>query len=183
MEMMRIDTTQPLVIFPKAISTGLILGCMAIGLLGAVVLPMGWADENWTLVVCGAFLALLGFGLAGALIVKRSKGHVGPTATLAPDGLHLHQGMVGLVPWRDVERLGNYTVKGTTMLLIHVTPEALARLEQSRLTKATRSLDTALGLSSIGFHQQSLEIPLSEFVQCLHQYSIAHGGPALQDAS
>lgn len=169
-------------LFAHQIGWKLILGCVAIAALGAVVMPFTWQSGEWVPFGAGVFLFLVGALLTVALLRKRAKADPGPAVTLSPNGLEMHQNAVGVVPWGDVERVSYLNVNATRLLLVHIAPAAMARLEQSDFLRKARKLDTAVGVSALTFHQQNLEIPLQDFEAMLHAYSVTHGGPALQAA-
>ncbi len=175
-----LGTSQNLTIFPKPVGVSMIIGSIALGLFGAALLPFVYADQEWGLVGGGVFLIMLGAVLGVALIRKRAKGNVDPVLMLSPQGLHLMTGTTGVVPWRDFKSLGSFSIKGNAALIVNIDVAAMARLQQSEFFRKARKVDAAIGIHGLTFLQQSLEIPIPEVAQILHQYSIAHGGPALQ---
>lgn len=178
--MMRVDTSQEMVIFPKPIGWKMIAPCFAIALLGAVVIPMAWPDREWGMVVLGAGLLAVGLLIAIMLFRKRNRGAVDATLKLSPEGLHLMTGTTGVIAWPMIKNLGSMSIKGSKALVINIDKAAIDGLEKSRFFETSRKLDKALGIHGLTFFEQQLELPVAEVAHLLHQYSIAHGGPALQ---
>lgn len=175
-----VDTVQELVIFPKPISIGMIVGSFALAALGGVVLPLTWMDQDWFVVGCAVFMLLLGLVLGVLLIRKRRRGNPDATLMLSPRGLQLMTGTTGVIAWRDLKSLGSFSMKGNQALVISIEKAAIDALEQSNFRKQSRKVDAAIGIHRLTFFQQQLEIPIPEVARLLHNYSIAHGGPALQ---
>lgn len=176
------DLSEELVIYPGHISVGLIIGMFILGALGAALMYIGLLDNDWLPLGLGFGLALIGFGLAVLLIRKRarvSQNGAEPTVKLAPDGLHFYVGAKGRVPWAEVERLSYLTVKGTSMLLVHMSEKRLATLEKSKAFEKAQKLDRMIGITGMSLHQQQLEMPLEVVAELIHQYSMAHGGRPL----
>ncbi|ABD53743.1 STM3941 family protein [Jannaschia sp. CCS1] len=178
--MTQVDTSQRLTIFPRAIGWKMLLGCAAIVAGSLAIVPFAWVDQAWPIVWLSAGFGTFMLVLLVLLIRKRARGTPDPALMLTPEGLHFLTGTVGVVPWRDVRSLGSFAVKGNQALVINVEKAAIARLDQGKFFKTSRKLDAAIGIHGLTFFQQQLELPIPEVARLLHQYSLAHGGPALQ---
>ena len=175
-----VDTSQEMVIFPQAVRMRDIALIGVLAVMGAAVLPVASAESDRVIVGCGLFLLTLCGWLTWALVRKRARGNPDPSLKLSPQGLHLMTGTKGLIPWREVHEVRTVYVGSNKALMIHVRAGATSRLEESPFFKAARKFDTALGIHALMFFQTNVEVPLSDLAEMIHDYSIAHGGPALQ---
>lgn len=178
--MTRVDTSRELVIFPRAVRKRNIALVGVIGALGVAVLPMAWAEANWVMAASGLFMIALCGWIMWALARRLARGNVNPALKLSPQGLHLMTGTTGLIPWPEVNGLGSTHVGGNKSLVINVNKAAMAQLQEGPFFKAARKFDTALGVHALVLLQTQVEVPLHDLADMIHDYSIAHGGPALQ---
>lgn len=178
--MTTVDTRQELVVFPQTLRKRNIALLAGLAILSAVLLPVGWAEANWIMVGLSGFIALLCGGLALRVFRRYRRGTPDPALTLSPQGLYLMTGTTGLIPWTEITGLGLVYVGSNKALVVNVTKGAIGRLEESPFFKASRKLDTALGIHALLFFQTNVEVPLHDLADMIHDYSIAHGGPALQ---
>lgn len=178
--MTRVDTSRDYVIFPQSVRKRDIAIIAGIGALGAVVLPAAWLETNWVMMGSGLCMLSLCGGLAWALARRRARGNPDPALKLSPQGLHLMATTTGVIPWAEVNGLGSVYVGSNKALVINVNEGALAQLKESAFFKASRKFDTALGVHALLIFQTNVEVSLYDLADMIHDYSIAHGGPALQ---
>ena len=178
--MTTVDTSQSLTIFPQAAGLQAIGVSLLTAVLGGIGIWLGLEQDQWPLSVLTGWLLPLGLWMTWFYARRHRAGNPDPALTLSPEGLRLMTGTTGLIRWGQVNGIGSAQIGGNRALVINVDEAAMAQLDQSRFTKTTRKFDAALGVHALIFFQTQVEIPLHELADMIHDYSIAHGGSALQ---
>ncbi|MEJ6390687.1 hypothetical protein [Gymnodinialimonas ulvae] len=177
-----IDTSQDYVIFPHPITIGMLLGILAVGSLGVLVIPMALRDGDWSMVWLGGGWSAFCLLILVLLLRKRAAGHPEPTLVLSSEGLRLLQSPAGVIPWTAIRSVGTVRYRYLQGASVTIDKAALDALDQGPAFKAARTFDAAIGVHVLIFPKQKLEIPVPDFIDLLHSYSIAYGGPPLRRA-
>ena len=172
-----IDPQQPYVIRTGKLGWKyLIVALFCVG-LGLAVIPA--VDGQPVMIVLGALTALL--GLLGLFAVWRTNFRPRKIVmTLSPEGLHLHHGATGIIPWPDVLGARQVVMGGRARihyLHISVSPGVIDRLDHSRAFKKMRKLDKALGVDCLLFVETQLSVSIAQAIELLEIYHTAHAGP------
>ena len=153
-------------------------GLFCVG-LGVAVIPIGRAEGEAFLIGLGVFLALVGLFCLYAVWRTNFRPRK-DVMTLSAQGLHLHHGATGIIPWPDVLGARQVVMGGRAQiryLHISVSPGVIDRLDHSRAYWKMRKLDRALGVDCLLFAETQLSVTIAQAIELLEIYHTAHAGP------
>ena len=174
-----IDPQQPYVIHIAKLGWKyLITGLFCLG-LGLAVIPIGRAEGEAFLIGFGVLVALIGLLCLYAVWLTNFRPRK-MVMTLSPEGLRLHHGVTGLIPWAEVLGARRVVLGGRARvryLHVSVAPGVTDRLKTTRFRATMRKLDRALGIDRLLFVETQLSVTIAQAIELLEIYQTAHAGP------
>ena len=144
------------------------VGAVAFVALGAVMLSL--SSQPLFVRVCGG-ASVAFFGLIAVYSIRRlRRPRIG--LTLTPDGLVDQSSAVsaGLVPWREVTRLGEWSMSGTRCLILHVRDPAPYLARGNLLQRMAKRANHRMVGSPIAVASTTLAIGFDELARLVQTY-------------
>ncbi len=141
----------------------LLLACLAIGVLGVVIVILNIdADSLVNLVVGAAAIGLFGIGGTFSLLGQLR------TSTLRADSSGLRVGRIGTAPWADVDRIGT-TTRGELGIRFRRTDTLLTRAPRTTTRESLRETRTTSGYDLV-FNARELGVSVSDAAAALRPF-------------
>lgn len=167
-------------------SVSKLIGLVAIGVafvaIGVWMINGGAEESRGKVVIYVGWLGTVFFGLCllGA-ILSLLFGHRKPVE-LSTQGFWDKRALVQEVPWSAVSRISVWSHRGTSLLRVQFTDEAILRNQLTPIAKANNWLNKLFGLHGIYLSSVDLDISFCELRRLFQKYLSEYNPTAIDDA-
>lgn len=153
---------------------GIIAGLVALTAIGAAMILLPNRSADWDRPFWG-WVCLLMFGALAAASVRRFFMAPVDSIVLSPTGIRVTRFGSGIIPWSEVQSIGERAIRFNSFLTLHLTPEGHALIRRSRIWKLLHGIDRVLGIEYVLLPHTALDVPRREFRASLAAYARARG--------
>lgn len=177
------DTDEHIVIGRSLLKLfGLVVGGVVFVAIGVWMIQGGGADSSR-----GAPPAFLGwlcavfFGLATVVGIFRAIFGPRKPLELSPYGFWDKRVFDREVPWSSVVRISIWSHRGTSILIVKLTDEAMQGIKRPKMNFVARWMNKPFGIDGISIVTGDLAISFSEFVSLFQKYLAKYNPEATDD--
>jgi len=148
--------------------------CVALAGIGALMIwipnrSAGWDQPFWgwvCLLICG--------GLAATSVWRFFRSPV-DSIVLSPAGIRVSRFGPKIIPWSEVQSVGERTIRFNKFLTLRLTPEGHGLIRRSRISRLLYGIDRVLGIKYVILPHAALDVSRRDFQASLAAYARAQG--------
>jgi hypothetical protein len=153
---------------------GAIAACVAFAGIGALMIggpnrSAGWEQPFW------GWVCLLTFGGLAATGIRRFFTLPVDSIVLSPAGIRVSRFGPRIIPWSEVQSVGERTFRFNKFLTLHLTPEGHGLIQRSRIGGLVHGLDRVFGISYVTLSHITLDVSGRDFRASIAAYARAQG--------
>lgn len=148
--------------------------CATLAGIGALMIWFPNLSARWDQPFWG-WVCLLIFGGFAATSVWRFFRSPVDSIVLSPAGIRVSRFGPRIIPWSEVESVGERTIRFNKLLTLGLTPKGHGLIRRSRFSRLLHGIDRVLGIKYVILPHGALEVPRRDFRASLAAYARAQG--------
>lgn len=153
---------------------GIIAMLVMLAGIGALMIWLPTRRASWDQPFWG-WVCLLMFGGSAASSVWRFFKLPIDSIVLSPAGIRISRFGPRIIPWSEVQSVGERTIRFNKLLLLRLTPEGHRLIRRSRVGAFLRGIDRVLGINYVILPRTALDVSRRDLRASLAAYARAQG--------
>ncbi len=153
---------------------GLIAASLVLAGVGALMIWLPSRSAGWDQPFWGWACLLMFGGIAATSIWRIFRSPV-DSIVLTPAGIRVTRFGPKLVPWSEVQSIGERTYRFSTYPTLNLTPEGHGLIRRSGIQRLLRGIERAFGINYVVLPHAALDVARRDFRASLAAYARAQG--------